>query len=38
MLEVEGKLSKCGGGRGKSTNVNVTEKIGKHLSVETHQV
>ena len=38
MLEVEGKLSKYGGGGGKSTNVNVTEKIVKHLSVETHQV
>lgn len=38
MLKVEGQLSKCGGGGGKSTNVTSLKKIAKHLSVETHQV
>lgn len=31
MLEVEGKLSKCGGEGGKSIYVNVTEKDCKTL-------
>ena len=31
MLEVEGKLSKCGGEGGKSIYVNVTEKNCKTL-------